>query len=167
MSLRYPVKILTDHKNLEYFRAKRTLSKRQTSWKNLLDSLPSISIRYRPGKEATRPDALSRLEQDTPKNLDDARLKHKEMQLINDSWITNTDISPNTSASHKTKYKSPFDDEELTELWHKAIDSDGEYREIEQSIINDKRCFPPSIVSKLSISECTIGNDGFVRGDDC
>ena len=79
MSLQYPVGILTDHKNLQYFRSKRTLSERQIRWKNLLETLPSIKLTYRPGKEAMRPDALSRLEPDLPMDSSDARLKHQEM----------------------------------------------------------------------------------------
>ncbi|KAI0999434.1 hypothetical protein K3495_g8763 [Podosphaera aphanis] len=71
MSLKHKLEILTDHKNLQYFSTKRTLSERQIRWKSILDSLPDIKLHYRPGKEASWPDALSRLEQDTPKDLGD------------------------------------------------------------------------------------------------
>ena len=59
-----PFTIWTDHKNLEYFIVKRQLSERQIRWYEILAKF-QFSLVYRPGKEATIPDALSRREQDT------------------------------------------------------------------------------------------------------
>lgn len=87
MSVKHPVETFTDHKNLQYFMKKRTLSERRIRWKSILYDLPSIKLNYRPGKEAARSNALSRLEQDTPKDPNDPRIRHREMQLIKDSWV--------------------------------------------------------------------------------
>jgi hypothetical protein len=54
--------IWTDHKNLEYFQKKRQLSERQVRWAEILARY-NFTLKYRPGKEATVPDALSRREQ--------------------------------------------------------------------------------------------------------
>ena len=52
-------KVLTDHEPLEHVFTQRDLNKRQCRWvEKLADT--SIEIVYRPGKEATVPDALSR-----------------------------------------------------------------------------------------------------------
>ena len=51
--------MLTDHEPLEHVFTQRDLNKQQCRWvKKLADT--SIEIVYRPGKEATVPDALSR-----------------------------------------------------------------------------------------------------------
>lgn len=63
----------------------RTLTERQIRWKFLLDDLPGIKLRYRPGKEAGRPDALSRLEQHTPIDVNDPRLRYRNIQLVEKS----------------------------------------------------------------------------------
>jgi hypothetical protein len=72
--------IWTDHKNLEYFRKKRQLSERQVRWAEIL-SRYNFSLKYRPGKQAVIPDALSRREQDIPQNADDERLTGRCFQL--------------------------------------------------------------------------------------
>ena len=52
-------KVLTDHEPLEHIFTQCDLNKQQCRWvKKLADT--SIKIVYRPGKEATVPDALSR-----------------------------------------------------------------------------------------------------------
>lgn len=66
---------------------KRTLSERQSRWNSVLVDPPSTKFKYRLGKEAARPNALSRPEQDTPKSPNDPRLRYRETQLIEDSWL--------------------------------------------------------------------------------
>jgi len=55
----FPINILTDHKNLEYFKTTRILSRRQARWSLLLNSY-NYNLVYRPGKQSTKPDALTR-----------------------------------------------------------------------------------------------------------
>lgn len=83
MPLEKQTEILTDHKNLQCFTTKRTLTERPIRWKSFLDSLPDIKSRYRSGKEANRPDALSRLEQDTPTDQNDHRLQYRKKSSLN------------------------------------------------------------------------------------
>jgi len=51
--------ILTDHKNLEYWKTKRTLNLRQARWGERSANY-DFTIRYWPGKLAGKPDILSR-----------------------------------------------------------------------------------------------------------
>src|SRR5258708_38985146 len=53
------IKVLSDHKNLEYFLTTKTLSCRQARWAEFLASFDFI-IHYSPGKDSAKPDALSR-----------------------------------------------------------------------------------------------------------
>lgn len=144
---------------------KRTLSERWIRWKSLIDVLPGIKLRYRPGKEAGRSDALSRLEQDTPTDPNDPRLRHRDMQLINESWIS---LTGHKIPSRLTDIceNLPFEDFELNRIWNEGIEKDGEYRDIRKALLDNKPCFSPSVQTKKSISECSIDEKGCVGWRD-
>jgi len=55
----FPVDVVTDHKNLEYFATTKLLSRRQARWSEYLSRF-NLVIRFRPGKLGTKPDALTR-----------------------------------------------------------------------------------------------------------
>ena len=57
-----PVKVLTDHKNLEYFQTKRELNRRQARWMGFLADY-NYRIVYRPGAQNRKADILSRREE--------------------------------------------------------------------------------------------------------
>ncbi len=57
--------IITDHKALEYFGVKRLLNERQIRWMDILSQF-HYQITYRPGKENTIADILSRKDELTP-----------------------------------------------------------------------------------------------------
>ena len=61
----HPIKILTDHKNLEYFMTSKLLNRRQTRWSEFLSRF-KFKIVYRPGKQGQKPDALTRMPGDIP-----------------------------------------------------------------------------------------------------
>ena len=55
----HPVEIWSDHKNLEYFRTARKLSRRQARWSLYLSRF-DFTLHHRPGRSMGKPDALSR-----------------------------------------------------------------------------------------------------------
>ncbi|CCO32589.1 Retrotransposable element Tf2 155 kDa protein type 1 [Rhizoctonia solani AG-1 IB] len=55
----HPVTVLTDHKNLEYWKSARTFNRRHARWHLILASYNFV-IAYWPGKQSQKPDALSR-----------------------------------------------------------------------------------------------------------
>jgi transposase InsO family protein len=59
---KFPVRILTDHKNLEYFKKDKMLSHQQARWSQLLNQI-SYTLEYKPGTENGKADALSRREE--------------------------------------------------------------------------------------------------------
>ena len=61
----YPIDVVTDHKNLEYFTTTKLLSRRQARWAEFLSRF-DFQIRYRPGKQGGKPDALTRRTADLP-----------------------------------------------------------------------------------------------------
>ena len=78
----------------------RKLTERQVKWSQFMAEF-SLSINFRAGKKAERPDALSRRRQDLPKIDDDPRHKEREFRLIKDEWLTNKpkQISPTVVAN--------------------------------------------------------------------
>lgn len=74
-------KVITDHKNLEYFMKPKMLNERQIRWAGLLSRF-NMEILYRPGKQNVRADALSRREQDLPKDAEDERLRKRVIQVL-------------------------------------------------------------------------------------
>jgi hypothetical protein len=64
-STAHTISILTDHKNLEYWKTKRDLNLRQARWGERLANYDFV-ITYRPGKLAGKPDILSRESADSP-----------------------------------------------------------------------------------------------------
>ena len=73
--------VLSDHQSLEYFMRKQRLSERQMRW-SLIMSRYNFGIAHRPGKLSVAPDALSRREQDLPKDAQDERLRDRQQQLL-------------------------------------------------------------------------------------
>jgi hypothetical protein len=61
----HPIRILTDHKNLECFMTSKLLNRRQTRCSAFLSRF-KFKIVYRPGKQGQKPDALTRMPGDIP-----------------------------------------------------------------------------------------------------
>lgn len=79
-----PVKVLSDHKNLEYFMSTKQLTSRQARWAEFLSRFNFV-ISYRPGKQGEKPDSLTRRSQDLPRGIEDPRKQHRFRQLLQDS----------------------------------------------------------------------------------
>ena len=76
-----PVKVYTDHRNLEYFMTTKQLTRRQARWAEFLSEF-NFKIMYRPGKQGQKPDYLTRRSQDLPKGFEDDREKQQFQTLL-------------------------------------------------------------------------------------
>jgi transposase InsO family protein len=76
-----PVKVLTDHKSLEYFMTTKKLNRRQGRWAEFLADY-DFKITYQPGKIHDKADALTRRPGDKPSDENDARNKHMHQTLL-------------------------------------------------------------------------------------
>ena len=61
----FPIEVLSDHRNLQYFTTTKQLSHRQARWSEYLSRF-RFEIIYRPGKHGGKPDTLTRRSQDAP-----------------------------------------------------------------------------------------------------
>lgn len=69
----YPITVLSDHRNLEYFMSTKDLSRRQVRWSEFLSRF-DWQLKFRPGKDGGKPDALTRRSQDLPADSTDPRV---------------------------------------------------------------------------------------------
>ena len=82
-----PVKVITDHRNLEYFTTTKLLNRRQARWAEFLSRF-NFKIIYRPGKQGVKPDALTRRSEDLPKEGDERLLHQSQVVLKKENFET-------------------------------------------------------------------------------
>ena len=80
-----PVRVLTDHRNLEYFMSTKMLNRRQARWSEFL-SRYNFRIIYRPGKQGEKPDALTRRSEDLPKEGDERLQRQSRIVLKKENF---------------------------------------------------------------------------------
>ena len=93
---RLPVKILNDHKNLQYFISTKQLSHRQACWSEFFSRFNFI-IQYWPGKLGAKPDALTRRLGNLPKEKD-GHLQQM-VQIVLNSYNLNSAIKKDPVAA--------------------------------------------------------------------
>jgi hypothetical protein len=76
-----PINVFSDHKALEYFMATKQLNRRQARWAEFLSEFNFV-IRYRPSKQGTKPDSLTRRTGDVPDGVMDDRIQHQRQVVI-------------------------------------------------------------------------------------
>jgi hypothetical protein len=76
----HPIEVLSDHKNLEYFMSTKLLNRRQARWSEFLSRF-QFKIVHRPGKQSTKPDALTRRSQNLL-NDDDERRQNQSQTIL-------------------------------------------------------------------------------------
>ena len=79
ISATQPIRVLTDHKNLEYFATKWQLNQRHVRWSGFMSQFPWYA-EYLPGRLGGKPDSLTHLSGDLPKEGDE-RLAQR-MQIL-------------------------------------------------------------------------------------
>lgn len=156
--------ILTDHRNLEYFRTKQVLNTRQVSWMQMLQDFPPFTTAYRPGTLNAAADALSRQESDEPEDVDDGRTATLWTSRTDDSVVDPLAICPLEICEHgdrRATASSPFlPDSAPHDLWHQALQSDPNYTQMKQDILNNQ----PRFSANLHLQQVAQIGDCMVEG---
>lgn len=153
--------ICTDHKNLEYFMTMRRLTERQMRW-SLILSRYNFKIVHIPGSTNERADALSRRDQDMPKDEDDKRLTNRSICLLKPSVLIAShvvrklpiEINPKLDSENNSIGEWP---DELVQ-WDSAILKDYQYTKALEAVKVNADKFPTELNLKVSISECSVSN---------
>ena len=78
---KYPVQVLSDHKNLEWFMTTKQLSRCQVRWSEFLSRF-DFTITYRPGKQGEKPNALTQRSGDLPSEEGGERLRYQRQAVL-------------------------------------------------------------------------------------
>ena len=76
-----PIRVITDHRNLEYFMTSKKLNRRQARWAEFLSEF-NFKITYRPGKMGAKPDSLTRRQGDIPEDMEDVRNQFQNQTIL-------------------------------------------------------------------------------------
>jgi hypothetical protein len=76
----YPLLLITDHKNLEYFMTKKLLNRRQARWSEFLTRF-DYEIVYRPRKSNGKADALTTWPRHLPEGGDEGVINMEQVVL--------------------------------------------------------------------------------------
>jgi hypothetical protein len=161
-------KIVTDHKNLEYFMTVRDLTERQMRY-SLTLSRYDFTIVYRPGKHGGLPDALTRREQDLPQDAEDERLTWRKMRLIKpemcepgvipeDLLVESKELPVETTSIAAIGTTQDLDElhQSVETLWIKALKQDGIYSQLKEAVLRRDRQFPTALKIRVSIADCEV-----------
>lgn len=149
-SVAKPFTILTDHKNLEYFTTARRLSERQHRWAEELSRF-RFHLKFRPGRLAPRPDALSRREQDV------SGVQPPALQVMKPITITAHRTLAPDSGPHIPQL---FADEHMQSLWEEGTRQDAGHAVRVQAVKSNARCFPPEANTTQQIGDCALSAHG-------
>lgn len=86
------MEILTDHRNLKYFKTAQKLNRHQIQWSIFLSRF-NLVITYRPGKSGGKPDALSRCVDHKPDNAEE----NKDVVLLPPGLFKEVALRGNTA----------------------------------------------------------------------
>jgi transposase InsO family protein len=150
--------IRTDHRNLAYFKETQKLSKRQVRWSQQLSKY-NFTLEYKPGKLNVLADALSRREQDMPKNDNDDRIRSRQIQILKPEQCTGMPrICPViTQSVPERDIKS-----ELEQLWEDAQPKDEIYQDLLTAVDQQLRYLPEKyrylrlMMADLSVSGSSL-----------
>jgi transposase InsO family protein len=138
--------VRTDHKNLRYFAKHQALNERQARWASELSEY-RFRIEYIKGSMNSMADALSRRDQDMPKDATDDRLTERVAQILKPSQFVNyARIMPVTAEVQS--------DEASFTQWEDAAHTDETYQGILRAVKNQERSLPVQFRHlKLSITD--------------
>ncbi|KAI0994388.1 hypothetical protein K3495_g13794, partial [Podosphaera aphanis] len=134
-----PFNILSDHMNLKYFLTRRRLTERQIRWAEFLSRFRYM-LQFRKGSESERPDALSRRDQDKPKD-GDPRLLSRERQALSPINIVKLSIE----GLNIVEGGDIFVNEDLQKLWNQGLREDSNFLKIVRAVENGERTWPKDL----------------------
>lgn len=156
-------RVITDHKNLEYFFSPRRLTERHVRWSLFLSRF-NFKFSYRKGEENQRADSLSRREQDMPEEQDE-RVQSRTMQLFSHvegdkGAVTVTPLTTSDTEPHMEERSLAYDD---ANSWESAKEGDSQYQEAVACLEQGAQKFPNHLMLKVSVSECSLDSRGFMK----
>lgn len=168
-----PFKTITDHRNLVYYSTRRKLPEGLMRWAELLSPY-TFTIHYRPGKEGTQPDVLSRREQDMPKDQEDERSTYRDTVLLEPKRVRGFPEANKIAIKPILRVRPPYpshpgnilrappappDGPAIGDLMKTAKSEDSHLKQVAGSITRRDRSFPSNLGITVQMAECTVDED--------
>ena len=156
---KFPIQVITDHKNLEYFMSSKLLNRRQARWSEYLSRF-NFKISYRSGKLNNAADSLSRAGARPKKGEDKTMwqtvLKQDNLHIQACSLRNSVLGDDNASSAENAPSETSINDEEesLEDQFSAACAQDKEYQQILEALRTGIRT-----IKGFPLAECTIVND--------
>jgi transposase InsO family protein len=166
--------VISDHRNLQWFQKSQRLSERQIRWAGYLSKF-NLEIRFRPGRQNSRADALSRREQDIPYGETDERLAAKEFQVLvpaQSNQTKNMRVNQETVRAFPSLIQPNLEKESLISpeipgeaplqqliqtRWETAKTIDRDYQIVLRTIQKGDRALPPAARRiAVSLGDCSL-----------
>jgi hypothetical protein len=152
--------VRTDHKNLEYYKSPQKLTERQVRWYESLTQF-NAKLVYKPGRLNVVADALSRRDQDIPKNAEDDRLRKRVIQVIKPQVVASTmklhedrNHSGETYQREDAVASQPVVQDDMTKLWTEGAPLDKTYQGILTAVLSKAAQLPTEFRHlKLSMND--------------
>ena len=109
-----PVKMLTDHKGLEYFMTTKKLTPRQARWKEFLSKFNFI-VTYQTGKKNDKADALIKKPNECLVNNKDDKQEHRMQTLLSPERLKMhpIEVTDQLEKHHKLRHQKSHEPERL------------------------------------------------------
>lgn len=161
------IKVLSDHRSLEYFMSTKELNRRQARWSEFLSEF-QFQIQYRPGKQGTKPDSLTRRPGDQPVEGDE-RIAHQRQTILKGTNLADgmaplhhgVSTIPPEGLRRAVRIAAAAQDElpSLEALIAAAYEKDGITKSIITAIREGDRVLPPQAARalsayRISLAEC-------------
>ena len=97
-------RVLTDHNNLIRFTTTKELTDRQIRWSKVLSGF-DFKIKFQPGKEGGKPDALTRRKADMPQEGDERLIQKERILLPTEKYFDTSIQEMETTRLEDTSYE--------------------------------------------------------------
>ena len=160
----HPIRVLSDHKNLEYFMSTKLLSYRQARWSEFFSRF-NFKIVYRLGKAGAKPDALTRMSGDLPKEGDkydectkfqyQAVLKLQNLTEVPDTTLTLVCGQIDEEEEAPQAEEEADNVKTITELFNKAYIQDPIPNDVLEQLRRGQ-----TRSKQISLAECQVDENG-------
>ena len=153
-----PIRVLSDHKNLEYFTSTKLLNRRQARWSQFLSQF-NFKIVYRPGTAGGKPDALTRRSGDLPKEGDERSLENHTTIIKPENILHVAAVTPSNQQTITNSQQTVIPDPQqtnptLSQLFTEAYEKDPFPTKVIEMLNNNTR-----YCKDITLAECTVNNN--------
>jgi hypothetical protein len=142
--------VFTDHKNLLYYTTTRRLNRRQARWSMFLADF-DFEIKYRPGSQQLKPDALSRREEYKPKEGEDCLTNQHVILIKPEKFHINGVVSSPEDNTLTERIRTLLGDDTFAKEIMENLENSPKFSVINGLLFKEGLLYVPDLESRLEI----------------